>query len=348
MRFLVLDPRNSDLYSELFVYNTGKGYDGKITLGYVPCVHYDPVTKEIIVVDTYADENNWSATSFWLKIFSAQTFSLKHKKQISVRPMYAGFPGRSNDIASTASGRYIYFLHSSPLINRPGLEDTFYVGVNRYNRELDKIESGNFGVESCTLDFGNLESEDGLFFHLSCDFPSTVVTGKFFSPELQQFQLENLPPRMHSPQETCGSWFNKTTNTLFCISGDGQIYSFNNSLGRTEKLIRLHVNTPRSIPLHHLYGSSGKLFIGVSVGDETRSFGLVSEIWEVDQKNPGKPRIIELPMEVINFIVTDDGQTLFGVNPYQRSVIILDVKTGKILDKFEDVGLTPAEVILID
>lgn len=348
MRFLVLDSRNSDVYSDLFVYDAEKGYDGKITLGYVPVVCYDPVNKEIIVLDTYVDANNWAATSFWLKCFSSQTFRLKYKKQISYRPMYAGFPGRSNDIACTANGRYIYFLHSSPLINRPGLEDTFYVGVNRYNRQLDKIESGRFGVESCTLDFGNLENEDDLFFHLSCDFPSTIVTGKFFSPELKKFQFENLPPRLHSPQETCGSWFDKTTNTLFCISGDGQIYSFNNSLGQIEKLIRLQINTARSIPLHHLYGSYGKLFVGVSVGDETRSFGLISEIWEVNLKNPEKPRIIELPLEIINFIVTDEGKTLLGVNPYQRSVIILDLETGAILEKFEDIGLTPAEVILID
>src|SRR5687767_14028961 len=129
MRILVLDPRRGSLNADVLVLGgPDLSIQATLRLGYVPEVIYDAANREIVVVDTDLVQSNGEATRFWLKTFDADTLQPRLKCEIPVRPMYAGFPGRSHRVATDASGRFIYALESAILRSAVG----FRITTNRY------------------------------------------------------------------------------------------------------------------------------------------------------------------------------------------------------------------------
>src|SRR5689334_22334714 len=112
MKIFVLDPRDGDACSDLFVVDENEGVVDQIRLGYVPEIRHDPVAGELVLVETELPASPGEPTRYWLKCYDAHSLRLSHKQEIPVRPMYAGGPGRSTRVAPTRSGRYVYFLES--------------------------------------------------------------------------------------------------------------------------------------------------------------------------------------------------------------------------------------------
>ena len=224
MKILVLDSRSGDSCADLFVVDFASGASDRLRLGYVPEVRYDAAVGELVVVDTELPQASGVPARYWLKGYDLGTLRLTLCQETPMRPMYAGYPGRSTRLVSTSSGRYLYFLQAEGVRRYPE-DDIFRLRVLRYDRRHDVVERGDLVVDSCLLDFGLVGgSEDELFLHLSCDFPSTIAFGKFPSPELTLLRLEELPPRSHSPRETCGSWLARECDMLYCVTGEGKIY----------------------------------------------------------------------------------------------------------------------------
>ncbi len=346
MKILVLDPRSGDSCADLFVVDFASGASDRLRLGYVPEVHYDAAAGELAVVDTELPQTSGVPARYWLKCYDLGTLRQTRRHETPMRPMYAGFPGRSTRLVSSSSGRYLYFLQSEGIRRYPE-EDIFRLRVHRYDRRHDAIELGDLVVDSCLLDFGPLGgSEDELFLHLSCDFPSTIAFGKFPAPGLTLLRLEDLPSRSHSPRETCGSWLARESGTLYCVTGEGKIYRVRHA-EEPALLLELPLTPPRSVPLHHLYGGGGRLFVGVAADDNERSLGLASEIWQVSLSHGTVASVTKLPLPVMNFVTTPDGATLIGVNPYATTLYLMDLGSGKPLKLMDDLGVSPAEVLLV-
>ncbi len=348
MKILVLDPRSGDASADLFVLDYREGVTNQVRLGYVPEIRHDPAAGELILVETELPQAGKAATRYWLKCCDAETLQPKRQIEIPERPMYAGFPGRSTRVAATPSGRYVYFLESQMIIRFPDADDVFRLTVHRYDRSRDAVEFGGPSVESCMLDFGHLgTSDDEFYFHLSCDHPSTIAFGKFASPDLDWLRLEEIPPRRHCRQETCGSWLATAAGSLFCVTGEGKIYQVRRPPQESTLLLQLPLIEPRSVPLHQLYGGGSYLFVGVGVDAGERGLGLASEIWQVSLANADVVRVISLPMPVINFVTSPDGDILVAANPYARTIFVLDTRSGRVLKSLDDLGLSPAELLWI-
>jgi hypothetical protein len=345
MKILVLDPRNGDHCADLFIVDAAKWVVERMPLGYAPELHYDAQACELVVVETSLQVANGECTRYWLKRYSATTLGLIGEQETPVRPMYAGYPNRSTRIKSSPSGRYLYLLEAMP---HPTEVGTFRLLAHRYDRMLERLEPGRLAVDSCMVDFDHLgDNEEDLYFHLACEFPSTVVFGCFSSPELAWVRMDDLPGRVHSPRETCGSWVAKPSRTLYCIAGNGTIYQVRRQPPASALFLKLPLTNSRSIPLKQLYGSGNWLFAGVSTDDGERSLGLASEIWQVSLAGAKVVRVIDLPFPVINFVTTADGEYLVGVNPYNRMLCLVETASGLVLEIIEDVGISPAEVMLI-
>jgi hypothetical protein len=348
MKIAVLDPRNGAYTSELLVVDAHTGATERIPLGYVPEVYFDAAARELVVLETELKQPGGDGPHFWLKCFGADTLRLVRQKEIREPPLYAGLPGRSTRVACTPSGRYLYFLHSQGIIRFPHGEDQFCLTCQRYDRARDVVEPGRMAVESCMLDFVQIGAEeDQLCFHLSCDFPSTVTFGRFGSPELDWVRLEELAPRRHSPQETCGSWLDRPAGVLYCVTGEGKIFAVRPPPQPSGLWFELPLTAPSSVPLHHLYGGGDYLFVGVATSAAERSLSLVSEVWMIGMRDRAVVRVLSLPVSVISFATTADGAALFGTNPYEQVLFAVDTATGSVLSGKNDLGTSPAEVVVV-
>lgn len=344
MRYLVLDPRRNAVRSTLFEVQAS-AVASETTVGYAPEVHYDAAADEVLVLDTEFDDPCAAPVGQRLKRFHGRTLELIAEREIPERLMYAGFAGRSATIASCASGRYAYFVTVTGVVNESEGDVAFRLAPMRYDRRNDVIEAGAPSVVSCLLDFG-VWNEDDIYLHLMCDYPSTVARGQFRSPDLEFVSLEQLTPRNHSERETCASWFDRANRTLYCVTRGGAIHSIKNTASNC-RLGHLPLEHEQSVPLEHLQGGGGYLFVGVANDDNERSVSLASQVWRMSLENPADIQVFGLPIPVINFVVSPDGRRLIGSNPYLRTVFAVDLATGTVETWIEQLGMSPAEIILL-
>ncbi len=344
MKLLVLDPRNGDRCADLFLLDPLRRTRDQLRLGYVPELHLDPAASELVLVETALRSSPAEPTRYWLKRLAVDTLELRGQVEVPPRPMYAGFPGRSTRVVPDRAGRFIYVLEN---LGHPQRQDVYRTHVHRYNRRTGRVESGCPAIDSCMIAFGPLGDDGELFFHLSCEFPSTVAFAHFDRPELQLLTLEEVPYRTSHGKETCGSWFDSAAQVLYCVTGEGSIFRVQRGPARKELLARLPLVPPCCVPLHALHGGGGRLFVGVSTSSEERSLGLMSEVWPLSlaQQAMGPP--FALPFPVLNFVVDAAGEVLFGVNPYLRRLLVATTSSGRLLDRIDNLGVTPAEVQLI-
>jgi hypothetical protein len=346
MKILVLDPRNGDAVTDLYVADPADRSLESMRLQYVPELHFDPAARQLLIVETELDCGpERDGTSYWLRLLDAETLKLVRTVATPTRPMYAGFPNRSTRVSGTPSGRYVYVQE---LCMPPGRVDIYRTLVHRYDRERNVLERGAPVVDSCVVAFGVLgPGDDELFFHLCCEEPSSVLVARFDSPGGELVRMTELPARKYSLEETCGSWLDAASQSLFCTDRAGAIYRVRRPPEETSLFARLPIATPRTVPLQHIHGADGRLFIGVARSDGERSVSLASEIWTMSIEDAAVMKATTLPAPVINFVTTADGSYLVGVNPYRRALYVVDLGTGKLVDQIGDLGITPAEVQLI-
>src|SRR3712207_3402079 len=132
MNIVVLDPRSGAFCADLFVIEAGSWRMRHLPLGYVPEVHYDPVARELVLVETELDRDTGATRHYWLKCYAADTLRLLRQQETPQRPMYTGYPGRSTRVVSAPSGRFLYVLESEVLLRHPGDEGVFRIRVHRY------------------------------------------------------------------------------------------------------------------------------------------------------------------------------------------------------------------------
>lgn len=352
MKILVLDTRSGDSVSDLFVLDESGARKKRLRLGCVPELHYDSTAGELLVVDTRFRSWLRKRTTYWLKSYDTSTWRSRWKRQTPERPMYTGYPGRSTNVDVSPSGRYVYLLQSRMLIRSmadPEASDTFRLTVHRYDRGNHSLQAGLAVVESCMVAFGHAgSSDDDLYFHLSCDYPSTVAFCRFDSPEVEWVRMVDLPARDHSPRETCGSWLDAARETLYCAAGDGTVHEVTRRPAGSRVLLKLDLAAGEMIPLRQVCGGGGLLFVGISANIGERSLSLASEVCQVSIAKARVIRRLELPFPVLNFVISADGSMLAGVSPYQRAVCLLDAQSGRLLRTIDNIGSTPAEVLLLE
>src|SRR5262249_41065201 len=151
-------------------------------------------------------------------------------------------------------------------------------------------------------------TEEDLFFHLSCEFPSTVAFANFRRPELDLVRLEEVPARTSHSRETFGSWLDPATQALYCVTGEGSLYRVCRPARTVERLARLPLAGPSCVPLHVIHGGGGRLFVGASRDTWERSLGLVSAVWPVAAATGMVGPAVELPFPILNFVVDDGGE----------------------------------------
>lgn len=352
MTILVLDTRSGDVTSDLFViHETGRRIK-RVALGYVPELRYDAATNELIVADTRLGSWWRGATTYWLTSYDMSNWGIRWRRQTPARPMYTGYPGRSASVDISPSGRYVYFLQSRTLFRSmtdQNADDTFRLTVHRYDRERSCFDSGLSAVDSCAVAFGHAGSrEDELYFHLSCDYPSTVAFGAFGSPAIEWVPMEVLASRDHSPRETCGSWLDARRETLYCVAGDGTIYEVRRGPGRSRVFMTLDLRDGEMIPLRQVHGAGQFLYVAVSADPLERSLSLASTICRVSIADARVTGRIELPFPVLNFVADASAGVIAGVSPYHRAVCLLDARTGQVLRLIENIGVTPAEALIVE
>jgi hypothetical protein len=226
--------------------------------------------------------------------------------------------------------------------------DVYRTLLHRYDRAAQRLERAQPFIDSCMLDFGTVgDSDEDLFFHLSCDYPSTVAFAQFTGDRLDLLPLEDVPSRTSHARETCGSWYDPGDRTLYCVTGEGRVYRVRCLPPEKALLAHLPLAGPRCVPLHALHGGGGRLFVGVSTSSEERSLGLMSEVCPVSLATAAMGPFFKLPFPVLNFVVDPAGEVLVGVNPYLRALLVVATASGKLLDRFENLGCTPAEVQIV-
>lgn len=345
MKLLILDTRQGKYYSDLFIADEGDLQFSQMPLGYAPEFYYDQANHQLVVVETELGKKQFEPARYWIKSYGADSMELKLQIETPLRPMYAGYPGRSTRIKSSLSGRFLYFQEQT--IHPTSLE-IYRVLIHRFDYQTNKIERGEIKIDSCLFDFGLMgENEDELCFHLSCEFPSVIAFGNFNSPELEYLPLEDISPRTHSLQETCGSWFSNNKKSLYCITGEGTIYEIKNNPPQTRLIVRLKIPKQSFIPLQQIYESQESLLIGISSNIDERGLSLASQIWLVSIESGEITSKIELPFPIRNFVTTPDNHIIVGVSPYQKAVILIEKDSGKILGMRDGIGITPAEVLVI-
>src|SRR3954451_5695639 len=121
MRLLVLDPRNGDRCAALFVIEPGARRPAhRFRFGYVPELRHDPAAGELLMVETELGHPGSGRTRYWLKRLHPDTLKLIGQVETPMRPMYAGFPGRSTRVVPTPSGRYVYVAGAGRPPRPPG------------------------------------------------------------------------------------------------------------------------------------------------------------------------------------------------------------------------------------
>jgi hypothetical protein len=350
MRLLVLDPRSGDSCADLYVIYTESRSMRRQRLGYVPEFRYDAAGRELLVVETDPGRRLWQREPrYWLDAYDPATLRRIRRRETPSRPMYAGFPNRSHRLSLSPSGRYVYMLESSMAWRQPVEDSGYRLTAWRYDRTRDVMEPGCFAVQSCMVAFGTVgEDEDELYFHLACDYPSTVATGRFGSGDVRMTQLEAVAPRHHCPQETRASWLAPDRRSLYCLTGEGVIHRMDCVSGGSRRWFRMPLDEGQSVPLHSLDGAGENLFIGISEDEGERSLSLSSEVWQVSLETAHVVRRLALPFSVINFVVSRNGEFLAGVSPYDRRAFVMEVGTGRVREDIEKLGISPAEIQFLD
>lgn len=134
MKILVLDPQNGDSFAQLFVLDAEDGSGEVLQLGYSPEVVSSAGARELAVVETEPGQDDGNPTRYWLKCYDADSLRLKRQLETPVRPMYAGYPGRSHHVMASPSGRFLYLFESSIVFRYPADENVFRLRVLRYDR----------------------------------------------------------------------------------------------------------------------------------------------------------------------------------------------------------------------
>jgi hypothetical protein len=348
VRILILDTRKAGRTSDLFVVNAENGAWKRVRLGYVPEIHFNRAANELAIVETELGGKPWRKKDrYWLKLYTADTLKLIRVCETPIRPMYTGYPGRSAYVDSSPSGRYLFVLETGGVLKDPVADSVFRLTASRYDRELNRFEKGQFAVDSCAVAFAHMgPSDHDLYFHLSCDFPSTIAFGSFDSPAVDLLPMEPLERRVHDARESCGSWLDRETETLYCVSGDGIVYEIGRQPPTCGQLIRLPLEDSQSIPLKQIYGGGGSLFVGVSANPSERGVSVASQVWQVSIADRKLVKVIDLPFPAMNFVTTEDGRTLVGTNPFRRVVFVVDTAAGSFLQQI-NIGMSPAEVQLL-
>lgn len=347
MKILVLDPRAGDRVTDLFIIDPNRRTVDAIRLNYAPEMQLDASSRELLIVETdlYEGAAN-DATTYWLRMYDAETFRRVREVETPVRPMYAGYPNRSTRVRSSVSGRYVYMQE---LCTHPERLDLYRTWLRRYDRRLDVLERGIPCIDSCSVDFGTLgTSDEDIFFHLTCEEPNTIAFARFSSADIEFVRLTDfMTARTYTLQETCGSWFDAPTQSLFCTTREGSIYRARQPPAASALWLRLPIEEPRTVPLQHVHSSRGRLFVGVARDRHERSLSLVSEVWEIAIDDATIQQVIALPSPVINFVTAENTPLLLGVDPYRSALYFMDLTSGKLLDQITDLGMTPAEVQVV-
>jgi hypothetical protein len=343
MKLLILDTRRGNPQADLFIADEQDLQFRKLQLGGVPEIHYDEANHQLVVVETELGKND--QRRFWLKCFSADSFELKFQLETPLRPMYSGYPGRSTRVKSSPSGRFLYFQEQT---THPTSIEIYRLLIHRYDSQTGNTELGTLKIDSCLLDFDIFgEDENELAFHLSCEFPSVIAFGTFKAEELEYLPLETITSRTHTLQETCGSWFSRKKKRLFCITGEGVIYDIRSNPPQVRLITRLKISKGSFIPLQQICECGEFLLVGISININERGMSLASQIWQVSIQTGEITKKIKLPFPIRNFVTTPDNQIIIGISPYQKALILIETKSGSILGIKEQIGLTPAEVLVI-
>jgi len=318
--------------------------EGEFPVGYSTEVTFHPATRELLLLESDAEVK---PMKYFLRTLDADHMTEGVRREIPVRPMYAGFPGRSSGCAVSPSGRYVYFLQTGPVI-RHGFDLTFRLISMRWDRQEDSIETGRFYVDSCHVAYGLAGSgEDNLFVHLSCECASTVAFGSFGSDGCEYVRMEDLPRREHGPLETNGSWLDKARGLLYCVNRIGTIYEIRLAEKTSRVFASLRLRKDWGVPVHQIWGAAGEIHIGVAEDNQDVGLGMVREIWSVAADTGEFLGRRLLPHPVMSFVVTPDGKQLAGVNPYSRTVFCLDRETGEDVWRLDRFGEAPGEIVMV-
>jgi hypothetical protein len=345
VRFVVLDPQDTPLSGRLYQLSPEGSVEKEVVVGYSAEVRFQPHTRELLILESNADLA--APMKFFVRLLDSQTMRQTARREIPTRPMYAGFPGRSVAGPISPSSRYVYFLRSGPVIR---YEDdlAFRLTPARWDRKADRIEIGEFHVDSCHVDYGLTgNNEDDLFLHLSCEYASTVAFGSFLAPNCDLIRLEDLPRREHGPLETNGSWLDSARSHLYCVNRNGGIYEVRLREGISRVLAHLQLGENRSVPVHQIHGAAGQIHVGVADDIVNTGLGRVTEIWSVCADTGEFLGRRLLPRPLMNFVVTPDGKQLVGADPYSRSVFCIDRESCEQVWSLEGIGKAPSEIVPI-
>lgn len=341
MSFFLLDPMSGGLSGMLYRFDGDGEPAGEISVGYSAEARYQPHTNELVVLES---EAGGPEMKYSLRILDAARLEEKLCCEIPVRPMYAGYPGRSVAGSVSPSGRFVYFLHIGAAI-LCGDDPTFRMVPARLDRKSGQVQLGAFHVDSCKVDYGVAgDGEEGLFLHLSCECASTIALGSFSSPDCGFLRMETLPAREHSPQETNGSWLDSSRALLYCVNRQGTIYEADLRQRTARVLARLRLPRGYAVPVHQIWGAGGQIHVGVAEDRGNMGLGMVTEIWSVGAETGAFVERRRLPRPIMNFIVTPDNRRLLGVDPYSRTIFCQDRATGEEVWSRRH-GATPAEII---
>jgi hypothetical protein len=344
MHFLVVDPLRVSPAGRLHRIGPGGSPEGEIAVGYATEVTFNPAARELLLLESDAEAQ---PMKYFLRTLDADRMTERSRREIPIRPMYAGFPGRSAGCAVSASGRFVYFLRMGPVF-RHGDDLTFRLMTARWDRKLDAVETGRFYVDSCHVDYGIAgDGEDDLFIHLSCECASTVAFGSFGSDACEYVRMEDLPRREHGPLETNGSWLDKAQGFLYCVNRIGTIYRIRLREKTSRVFAPLRLGEGKGVPVHQIFGAAGEIHIGVAEDNQDVGLGMVREIWSVSADTGEFLGRRLLPFPIMSFVVTPDGKQLAGVNPYSRTVYCMDRETGDEVWRLDGFGAAPGEIVIV-
>lgn len=340
---VILDPLDTPLNGRLIRISPDGSIEGQLAVGYSAEVRFHAHTGEFLVLESEADVTK--PMKFFFRLLDCELHEIA-RREIPTRPMYAGFPGRSVAGPISASSRYVYFLRSGPVI-RHGEDLAFRLTPARWDRKSDSIETAEFYIDSCHVDYGLTgNNEHQLFLHLSCEYASTVAFGSFHSRHNDFIRLEDLPPREHGPLETNGSWLDTSGFRLYCVNRSGGVYEVRLRERTSRLLTNLRLGQNRGVPVHQIYGAAGQVHVGVAEDTNNMGLGRVTEIWSVCAQTGEFLGRRLLPRPVVNFVVTPDGKQLLAADPYSRTVFCLDRESGEQVWCLERIGNSPSEIIL--
>ena len=89
-----------------------------------------------------------------------------------------------------------------------------------------------------------------------------------------------------------------------------------------------------------------KLFIGLERDNEAHSGFVVNEIHAYDTTSWELLGIIELDDPVMHFTISNDGQRLYAVSPFEQSIAIYNTSSLELTAFRSDLGRSPARVVI--